>query len=72
MDSYLIRIYRRNKDDPEGVVGVVEEIDSGQKHAFQNLSGLCETLTAHTGRRNNKSASGKSAGMNRARGPQSR
>ena len=44
MDSYLIRIYRRSADDPENVVGMVEEIDSGQTHAFKNLADLCKTL----------------------------
>jgi predicted transcriptional regulator with HTH domain len=45
MDSYLIRIYRRSKDDPEGVVGVVEEIKTGLNHAFQGMSSLCKLLS---------------------------
>jgi hypothetical protein len=45
MDSYLIRIYRRSKDDPEEVVGVVEEIKTGLKHAFQGMSSLCKLLS---------------------------
>ena len=45
MDSYLIRIYRRNNDDPEKVVGVVEEIQTGSNHAFQGMSDLCKLLS---------------------------
>jgi hypothetical protein len=45
MDSYLIRIYRRSTDDPQKVVGMVEEIDSGRTHAFHDLLGLCRTLS---------------------------
>lgn len=44
MDSYLVRIYRRSNDDPENIVGVVEEIDTGQTHAFRSVSDLCRTL----------------------------
>ena len=45
MDSYLIRIYRRSNDDPEKVVGVVEEIDSGLNRCFQNMAELANMLT---------------------------
>jgi len=45
MDSYLIRIYRRCKNDPEKVVGVVEDIHSGRKHPFQGMSDLSRMLT---------------------------
>jgi hypothetical protein len=64
MDSYLIRIYRRSKDDPKGVVGVVEEIDSGQKHAFQNLSGLCRMLTPGKNLQSGKNVSAKGSEIN--------
>ena len=45
MDSYLIRIYRRRKDDPHQVVGVVEEIDSGLHRSFQGMADLARLLT---------------------------
>jgi len=45
MDSYLVRIYRRSKDDPEQVVGVVEEIDSGLNRSFQDMAQLAKMLT---------------------------
>jgi hypothetical protein len=63
MDSYLIRIYRRCKDDPEKMVGVVEAIDTGQTHAFRSLSDLGRTLTAEKaqqgGQGNKKKRAGK-------------
>ncbi|OQY06097.1 MAG: hypothetical protein B6I22_06225 [Desulfobacteraceae bacterium 4572_123] len=37
MDSYLIRIYRREKDNPESIVGIIEEIGTKEKHSFKNL-----------------------------------
>ncbi len=40
MDSYLIRIYRREKDNPESIVGIIEEIGAKEKHSFKNLSEL--------------------------------
>ncbi len=45
MDSYLVRIYRRSKDDPEQVVGIVEEIDSGLNRSFQDMAQLAKMLT---------------------------
>ena len=45
MDSYLIRIYRRSKNDPEQFVGVVEEIDSGMNRSFQGMADLAKLLT---------------------------
>jgi hypothetical protein len=40
MSSYLTRIYRRNKDNPDDIVGIVEDIDTGRKQPFKNLSEL--------------------------------
>ncbi|MDX2440721.1 MAG: hypothetical protein QNK40_09240 [Desulfobacterales bacterium] len=40
MDSYLIRIYRREKGKPENIVGIIEEIGAKEKHSFKNLSEL--------------------------------
>jgi hypothetical protein len=46
MDSYLIRIYRRSRDEPENLVGVVENIDTGQQHSFNSLTGMCQAVSA--------------------------
>ena len=40
MDSYLIRIYRRDKKNPEAVIGVIEEIGTNKKRSFANLKEL--------------------------------
>ena len=40
MDSYLIRIYRREKNNSESIVGIIEEIGSKEKHSFKNMSEL--------------------------------
>jgi hypothetical protein len=44
MDSYLIRIYRREKGNPENIVGIIEEIGAKEKHSFKNLSGLGQII----------------------------
>ena len=46
MESYLIRVYRRSKDAPEKIVGIIENIDSGLTHSFKNLTELCNVITA--------------------------
>ena len=34
MDSYLIRIYRRDKKNPEAIIGIIEEIGAEKKAVF--------------------------------------
>ena len=46
MDSFLIRIYRRNPDEPEKIVGIVENIATGQRRPFNSLAGLCQAVSA--------------------------
>ena len=45
MESYLIRVYRRSKDAPEKIVGIIENIDSGLTQSFKNLTELCNAIT---------------------------
>ena len=45
MDSYLIRIYRRDKENPEDIVGIIEEIGTEEQHSFKNLSELNSIIT---------------------------
>ena len=40
MDTYVIRIYRRDENDPRILVGVVEEVGVGGNRAFSNLDEL--------------------------------
>ena len=44
MDSYLVRIYRREEDNPRLLVGVVEEPGVNEKKAFHNLYELWDIL----------------------------
>jgi len=48
MDSYLIRIYRREKGKPENIVGIIEEICTKEKHSFKNLSELGKIICPAT------------------------
>jgi hypothetical protein len=45
MDSYIVRVYRRGTDETgEEVAGMVEEVGTDQRRAFQSLSGLMTTV----------------------------
>jgi len=44
MDSYLVRIYRREEDNPRLLVGVIEEPGANEKKAFQNVYELWDIL----------------------------
>jgi hypothetical protein len=40
VDTYVIRIYRRDENDPRILVGVVEEVGVEENRAFGNLDEL--------------------------------
>jgi hypothetical protein len=42
IDSYVIRIYRR---DADALAGVVEDVQSSRTAPFQSLAELCEVLS---------------------------
>lgn len=44
MENYIVRIYKRKKDDPYAYVGVVEEAGMKGKKAFTNVEELYEIL----------------------------
>lgn len=44
MDSYVIRIYRRDADHPRNCAGLAEVIETDEKKAFKNLDELVEIL----------------------------
>jgi len=44
MENYIVRIYKRKKDDPYAYVGVVEEAGGKGKKAFTNVEELYEIL----------------------------
>jgi hypothetical protein len=44
--SYIVRIYRCEKDKPRNFVGVVEEVGVTGRKAFKNLEELWDILTS--------------------------
>ena len=45
MESYIIRIYRRDKDAPYNIIGLVEDVELGRKEGlFHNTEELAEIL----------------------------
>jgi hypothetical protein len=44
VDNYIVRIYRRGKDNPRLLVGLVEEVGISGKKAFNCLDDLWEIL----------------------------
>ena len=46
MDNYIVRIYRREKDDPRLLVGLVEEVGTSGKRAFNTFDDLWEILNS--------------------------
>jgi len=49
VDSYIVRIYRQEKNNPRKLVGVVEEVGVKGKRAFTNIDDLWEILSASKG-----------------------
>lgn len=46
LENYIIRIYRREKNDPRILIGVVEEVGVEGKKAFNNLEELWTILSS--------------------------
>ena len=59
MDSYVVRIYRRDPKDPARLAGVVERAGAKGRKAFQDLGGLMAILTGSGGRLVSKRKRGK-------------
>ncbi len=49
MDSYVIRIYRRDADDPRNCAGQAEIIETDKQKTFRNLDELLEILEIRGG-----------------------
>ena len=50
MNSYIIRIYRQEKEQPRSVIGTAERVGDEGKRPFKNVDELWEILNA-TGRK---------------------
>ena len=46
MESYIVRVYRGEKDNPRSFVGIVEEVGVEGKKAFTNLDELWQILNS--------------------------
>jgi hypothetical protein len=44
METYIIRIYRRDPDDPVKIAGLVETVGEDEEKVFTSLDELCNTL----------------------------
>ena len=51
MDSYIVRVYRRNHGSSgDEVSGLLEEVGTDQRTTFQTISGLVTTIRQVIGR----------------------
>lgn len=60
MESYVVRIYRRDKQDPQKIIGLVEMVESAGKEAFADFDELRRILSG--GHENNARKKGSEAG----------
>jgi hypothetical protein len=44
MENYIIRIYRRDQDNPDRLTGLLESVEGETRHPFHSLNGLCALL----------------------------
>jgi hypothetical protein len=45
MDSYIVRMYRRDADNPENLVGLVETVGEEAKRPFHSIGELVAILS---------------------------
>jgi hypothetical protein len=45
MESYILRIYRRNKDIPQNIIGTIEDVDIGGTRPFHSTDDIAGILT---------------------------
>jgi len=49
MESYVVRIYRRDAGSPQNLVGLVELVEVGREKAFTNFEELRAILDSRQG-----------------------
>jgi len=49
MDSYVVRIYRRNSGSPQNLVGLVELVEVNQERVFSSFDELRAILSCRQG-----------------------
>lgn len=45
MENFIVRVYRRDDNNPDTVVGVLENVETQQQRPFHNLVSLCRMLS---------------------------
>lgn len=45
MDSYIVRLYRRDNENPENLVGLVETVGAEEKRSFHTVKELMAILS---------------------------
>ena len=45
MENYIVRIYRRDEQNPDDVIGMVERVEWDDRQPFRGLSELCKILS---------------------------
>jgi len=46
MENYIVRIYRRDDDDPDAVMGVVESVEHDRQQTFDSIEALSSLLAS--------------------------
>ena len=46
VDNYIIRVYRRESENPEQIIGIVEIVSTAEARPFTDLDELRDILTA--------------------------
>ncbi len=49
MENYIVRIYRRDANDPEKVTGMLESVEYETRQSFHSINALQALLTPQTG-----------------------
>jgi len=49
MENYIVRIYRRDENDPEKVTGMLESVEYETRQSFHSIDALQALLTPHAG-----------------------
>jgi len=60
VESYIVRVYRRDEEDPARIAGVVEIVQTGKMRGFSDRDGLCNVVCqkSKNKRRNTKKRAG--------------
>lgn len=48
MENYIVRVYRRDEFDADGLAGLVEIVETGEKRRFHSLGELMAVLQEST------------------------